>query len=109
MNINRYRHPFLFYGLSTAIPWAFWFAAAYVSRTQKSYLKYVYHEKDDVARLFDIMREADRLIYATPVYIFTMTGLMKTLFHQGYPIRSKLSAITIIPAISPRMLSWPLP
>jgi hypothetical protein len=32
MSINRYRHPFLFYGLSTAIPWAFWFAAAYVSR-----------------------------------------------------------------------------
>lgn len=31
MNIGRYRHPFLFYGLSTAIPWAFWFAAAYAS------------------------------------------------------------------------------
>ena len=32
MAIERYRHPFVFYGLSTAIPWAFWFAAAYVSR-----------------------------------------------------------------------------
>ena len=31
MSIEKYRHPFLFYGLSTAIPWAFWFAAAYVS------------------------------------------------------------------------------
>lgn len=31
MNIGTYRHPFLFYGLSTAFPWAFWFAAAYVS------------------------------------------------------------------------------
>ena len=31
MTIEKYRHPFLFYGLSTAIPWAFWFAAAYVS------------------------------------------------------------------------------
>lgn len=31
MNIHRYRHPFLFYGLSTAVPWLFWFAAAYVS------------------------------------------------------------------------------
>lgn len=31
MIISRYRHPFLFYGLSTAIPWAFWFGAAYVS------------------------------------------------------------------------------
>ena len=31
MIINRYRHPFLFYGLSTTIPWGFWFGAAYVS------------------------------------------------------------------------------
>lgn len=31
MNIEKYRHPILFYGLSTAIPWAFWFAAAYLS------------------------------------------------------------------------------
>lgn len=31
MNISQYRHPFLFYGLATAIPWSFWFAAAYVS------------------------------------------------------------------------------
>jgi len=31
MSIEKYRHPFLFYGLSTAIPWAFWFAAAYMS------------------------------------------------------------------------------
>jgi membrane protease YdiL (CAAX protease family) len=31
MSIEKYRHPVLFYGLSTAIPWAFWFAAAYIS------------------------------------------------------------------------------
>jgi len=31
MSIEKYRRPFLFYGLATAIPWAFWFAAAYVS------------------------------------------------------------------------------
>jgi membrane protease YdiL (CAAX protease family) len=31
MTIEKYRHPILFYGLSTAIPWAFWFTAAYVS------------------------------------------------------------------------------
>lgn len=31
MIIERYRHPYLFYGLSTAIPWALWFAAAYLS------------------------------------------------------------------------------
>ena len=31
VTIERYRHPVRFYVLSTAIPWAFWFAAAYVS------------------------------------------------------------------------------
>jgi hypothetical protein len=31
MTIEKYRHPILFYGLSTAIPWAFWFAAAFIS------------------------------------------------------------------------------
>ena len=29
--IDKYRHPFIFCGLATAIPWAFWFAAAYLS------------------------------------------------------------------------------
>ncbi len=31
MSVEKYRHPFLFYGLSTAIAWAFWFSAAYLS------------------------------------------------------------------------------
>jgi len=31
MTIEKYRHPILFYGLSTAIPWICWFAAAYMS------------------------------------------------------------------------------
>jgi membrane protease YdiL (CAAX protease family) len=31
MAIEKYRHPVLFYGLATAVPWTFWFAAAYVS------------------------------------------------------------------------------
>ena len=30
-NVNRYNQTFLFYGLSTIIPWALWFLAAYVS------------------------------------------------------------------------------
>jgi multimeric flavodoxin WrbA len=49
-----------------------------ICHTQKSYLKCIYDGKDDVAALFDIMRSADILIYATPIYIFNMTGLMKT-------------------------------
>lgn len=31
MALEKYRHPVLFYVLATAIPWAFWFAAAYLS------------------------------------------------------------------------------
>jgi hypothetical protein len=29
--VGLYRRPVAFYGLSIAIPWAFWFAAAYLS------------------------------------------------------------------------------
>ena len=32
MSIQKYKRPILFYSLATAIPWAFWFAAGYVSR-----------------------------------------------------------------------------
>lgn len=31
MPLEKYRHPVLFYVLATAIPWAFWFSAAYLS------------------------------------------------------------------------------
>lgn len=31
MTIEKYRHPILFYGLSTAIPWICWFTTAYMS------------------------------------------------------------------------------
>lgn len=34
MSLSKYRHPFLFYFLATAIPWAFWFMAAYLSRLE---------------------------------------------------------------------------
>ena len=66
-----------------------------VCHTEKSYLKCVYHEKDDVSQLFDTMRSADMLIYATPVYIFTMTGLMKTFLD-----RITSTADSSIPALS---------
>ncbi len=31
MIIEKYRHPVIFYALSTVIPWTFWFVAAYIS------------------------------------------------------------------------------
>ena len=34
MNIEKYRHPVLFYLLATVIPWLFWFTAAYFSHIE---------------------------------------------------------------------------
>ncbi len=31
LTVQRYKHPFLFYSLSTIIPWIFWFGAGYLS------------------------------------------------------------------------------
>lgn len=41
MTINKYRHPILFYVLSTAIPWLFWFITAYMSHNTPSTNPYV--------------------------------------------------------------------
>ena len=48
-----------------------------VCHTEKSYLKCVYEDKDDVRSIFDRMRKADLLVFATPVYVFGMSGLLK--------------------------------
>ena len=48
-----------------------------VCNTEKHLLTCIYEEKDDVAMIFDKMREADIIIYATPIYVFNMSGLMK--------------------------------
>jgi len=49
-----------------------------VCHKKEHYLKCIYQEKDDVSSLFDKMRSADMLVFATPIYIFSMTGLLKT-------------------------------
>ena len=48
-----------------------------VCSKEKHLLKCIYEEKDDVAMIFNKMREADIIIYATPIYVFNMSGLMK--------------------------------
>jgi multimeric flavodoxin WrbA len=48
-----------------------------VCHTEKSYLRCIFEDKDDVKGIQDKMREADMIIYATPVYVFTMSGLLK--------------------------------
>jgi multimeric flavodoxin WrbA len=45
--------------------------------TERSYLRCVFEEKDDVKTIQAKMAEADIIIYATPIYIFNMSGLMK--------------------------------
>lgn len=45
--------------------------------TEKSYLKCIYEEIDDVKSIFDQMREADIILFATPIYLFNMSGLLK--------------------------------
>lgn len=46
--------------------------------TPENYLRCVYEDQDDVAAIFQEMRSADIIIYATPVYVFGLTGRMKT-------------------------------
>ncbi len=44
----------------------------------------VYEDKDDAAQIFGKMVAADVVIYATPVYLMTMSGLLKTLLDRFY-------------------------
>jgi len=46
--------------------------------TDEHPLQCVYDAKDDVRAVFQKMASADILIYATPVYVFGMSGLLKT-------------------------------
>jgi NAD(P)H-dependent FMN reductase len=52
--------------------------------TPESYLQCIQREKDDVAAIFEAMKAADLLIFATPVYVFGMSGLMKTFLDRIY-------------------------
>ena len=51
---------------------------------QEHYLKCVFEDKDDIAMVFNKMREADIIIYSTPVYVLEMSSLLKTLFERSY-------------------------
>jgi multimeric flavodoxin WrbA len=46
--------------------------------TESHPLQCVYDDQDDVREVFQKMAKADILIYATPVYVFGLTGLLKT-------------------------------
>lgn len=42
----------------------------------------IYDGKDEARFVYDKMKQADLIIYATPVYIFNMSGLLKNLFDR---------------------------
>ncbi len=46
----------------------------------------IYAEKDDVHMIFEKMKQADLIIYATPVYIFHISALLKTLLERFYGV-----------------------
>jgi putative NADPH-quinone reductase len=50
----------------------------------EQHLQCVYREKDDVADIFEKISRADQVIYATPVYLFGMSGLLKTFLDRMY-------------------------
>lgn len=52
--------------------------------TKEHYLKCIFEEKDDMKAVLDKMAEADILVFATPIYIFTMTGLFKNFLDRLY-------------------------
>ncbi len=50
--------------------------------TAQHYRHCIYEQEDDVQAIFAKMKAADILIYATPVYIFSMSSLMKTFLER---------------------------
>ncbi|RLA95609.1 MAG: hypothetical protein DRG83_18410 [Deltaproteobacteria bacterium] len=55
--------------------------------TKQHPLQCVYDGKDDVRAVFKKMAEADLIIYATPVYVFGMSGLLKIFLERMYATR----------------------
>jgi len=49
---------------------------------KEHYLRCVHEDKDDVKMIFDKMAAADIIIYATPVYVFAMSSLLKALIER---------------------------
>jgi NAD(P)H-dependent FMN reductase len=48
------------------------------------HLTCVYDARDDVPQIFDAMRSADILIFATPIYMMSIASLLKTLLDRLY-------------------------
>lgn len=58
--------------------------ACNICQTESSYLKCVFDGKDDLRSIFNKMTCADIIVFATPVYIFGVSGLMKIFLDRIY-------------------------
>jgi multimeric flavodoxin WrbA len=58
--------------------------SCYKCQTQEHHLQCVYNEKDDVQMIFQKMIEADIIIFATPIYLMNMAGLLKIFLDRLY-------------------------
>ncbi len=54
--------------------------------TPDHYLSCVYHDKDDAAQLIERVSQSDLVIYATPVYVFGISSLLKAFLDRYYAI-----------------------
>lgn len=45
-----------------------------------------YHDRDEVAAIFEKIARSDIVVYATPVYVFGVSGLLKTFLDRMYSI-----------------------
>lgn len=57
-----------------------------VCRRPEHFLNCIFDEKDDVAMVYNKMKEADIIIFATPVYTFAMSSLLKMLLERYYGV-----------------------
>lgn len=76
MTIEKYRHPVLFYALSTAIPWGFWSITAYLS-----HLETPTRTTMIIGGILSIIGLASPMVIAG-IFIFTNEDLRKDVFNR---------------------------
>src|SRR5699024_11396322 len=75
--LERYRHPVLFYLLSTLIPWVMWFMAGYVSHIEPSnYFYFIIQSTLGILGLLSPVIIAFILIYPNIVLIIYLKDRM---------------------------------
>lgn len=80
-------------------------------QTGEPHLQCIYHDKDDAATVFDKMAGADIIIFATPIYMMSMAGLLKIFLERMYSTMDindvRLSSGLIHHHINPALSSKP--